>query len=54
LDALEIDFAQAGLHGGRRKGAGVAVAGSESSQHSGLFHHLQQKGEELIRMLKWH
>jgi len=32
----------------------VAVAGSESSQLSGLFYHLQQRSEELIRMLKWH
>jgi 23S rRNA (adenine2030-N6)-methyltransferase len=54
MDALEIDFDQMGLYGGRWKGAGVAVAGSESSQLSGLVHHLQQKGEELIRMLKWH
>jgi 23S rRNA A2030 N6-methylase RlmJ len=54
MDALEIDFAEAGLYGGRWKGAGVAVAGSKSSQLSGLVHHLQQKGEELIRMLKWH
>ena len=54
MDALEIDFAQMGLYGGRWKGAGVAVAGSKSSQLSGLLHHLQQKGEELIRMLKLH
>ena len=54
MDGLEIDFAEAGLYGGRWKGAGVAVAGSESSQLSGLFHHLQQRSEELIRMLKWH
>ena len=54
MDGLEIDFAEAGLYGGRWKGAGVAVAGSESSQLSGLFYHLQQRSEELIRMLKWH
>ena len=54
MDALELDFSQAGLHGGRWKGAGVAVTGSQSSQLSSLVHHLQQRSEELIRMLKWH
>ena len=53
LDALELDFAEAGLSSGRWKGAGVAVAGSESSQLSDLVHHLGQRSEELIRMLKW-
>ena len=54
MDALELDFSQAGLYGGRWKGAGVAVTGSQSSQLSRLVHHLQQRSEELIRMLKWH
>lgn len=54
MDALELDFSQAGMHGGRWKGAGVAVTGSQSSHLSSLVHHLQQRSEGLIRMLKWH
>jgi len=53
MDSLELDFASAGLDGGRWNGAGVALAGPEGSQFS-LRDHLRQRGHELIRMLKWY
>ncbi|MRR13836.1 23S rRNA (adenine(2030)-N(6))-methyltransferase RlmJ [archaeon] len=52
LDTLEMEFAPAGLDGGRWKGAGVAVAGPEGDQLSHLLHSLGRSMRELIRILK--
>lgn len=52
LEALELDFAPAGLDGGRWKGAGVAVAGPEGDLLSQLLHRLDRSMEKFIRILK--
>ncbi len=52
LDTFELNFSQAGLEGGRWKGAAVAVAGAEGELLSHLLLHLARQMEALIRILK--
>ena len=52
LDTLELEFAPAGLDGGRWKGAGVAVAGPKGDQLSHLLHSLGRSMRQFIRILK--
>ena len=49
---FELQFAEAGLDGGRWKGAVVAFAGPESERFEHLLCHMHRQKEKLIRMLK--
>jgi len=52
LVTFELQFAQAGLDGGRWKGAAVAFAGPESERFERLLSRMRRQTEKLIRMLK--
>ncbi len=52
LSTFELQFADAGLDGGRWKGAAVAFAGPESERFERLLARMRRQTEKLIRMLK--
>ncbi|MBN1235221.1 MAG: 23S rRNA (adenine(2030)-N(6))-methyltransferase RlmJ [Methanotrichaceae archaeon] len=52
LLTFELHFAEAGLDGGRWKGAVVALAGPESERFEHLIGRMHRQKEKLIRMLK--
>jgi 23S rRNA (adenine2030-N6)-methyltransferase len=52
LRTFELQFAEAGLEGGKWKGSVVAFAGAESERFSRLLCHMHRQKEKLIRMLK--
>jgi 23S rRNA (adenine2030-N6)-methyltransferase len=52
LQAFELQFSEAGLDGGRWKGAGVAYAGTEGEKSSHLASHMNRQIEKFIRILK--
>jgi len=52
LQAFELQFSEAGLDGGRWKGAGVAYAGAENERFRHLAGHMNRQIEKFIRILK--
>ena len=52
LQTFELQFAEAGLEGGRWKGAVVAFAGAESERFDHLISHMHRQIEKFIRILK--
>jgi len=52
LQAFELQFSEAGLEGGRWKGAVVAFAGAESERFDHLIGHMSRQIEKFIRIIK--
>ncbi|MCX6673445.1 MAG: 23S rRNA (adenine(2030)-N(6))-methyltransferase RlmJ [Methanothrix sp.] len=52
LQTFELQFAEAGLEGGRWKGAIVALAGEDRERFDHLISHMQRQIEKFIRLLK--
>jgi hypothetical protein len=52
LQTFELQFAEAGLEGGRWKGAVVAFAGGDSERFDQLISHMHRQIEKFIRVLK--
>ena len=52
LQTFELQFAEAGLEGGRWKGAVVAFAGGDSERFDHLISHMHRQIEEFTRILK--
>ena len=52
LRTFELQFADAGLEGGRWKGAVVAFAGGDSERFDHLISHMHRQIEKFIRILK--
>lgn len=52
LDRFELRFSQAGLYGGRWKGAVVAFAGEDSDRYDRLISHINQQIRKFFQILK--
>jgi len=52
LQTFELQFAEAGLEGGRWKGAIVAFAGGDSERFDHLISHMHRQIEKFIRIIK--
>jgi len=52
LQTFELQFAEAGLEGGRWKGAAVAFAGAKNKRFDILLSHMHRRIETFIRILK--
>jgi 23S rRNA (adenine2030-N6)-methyltransferase len=52
LQTFELQFAEAGLEGGRWKGAVVAFAGGDSERFDHLISHMHQQIKKFIRIVK--
>jgi 23S rRNA (adenine2030-N6)-methyltransferase len=52
LQTFELQFAEAGLEGGRWKGAVVAFAGGDSERFDHLISHMHRQIEKFLRVLK--
>ena len=52
MNSLELEFAPAGLDGGRWKGAGVALAGPNGQPLDRILQRLRRRSRQFIRILK--
>jgi 23S rRNA (adenine2030-N6)-methyltransferase len=52
LDKFELQFSEAGLYGGKWKGAVVAFAGGDSDRYDRLISHIHRQIRKFIRLLK--
>ncbi len=51
LDKFELQFSEAGLDGGKWKGAAVAFVGEDSDRYDRLISHMHQQIKKFIRLL---
>jgi 23S rRNA (adenine2030-N6)-methyltransferase len=52
LDKFELQFSEAGLYGGKWRGAVVAFAGGDSDRYDRLISHMHLQTKKFIRLLK--
>jgi len=52
LQTFELQFAEAGLEGGRWRGAIVAFAGEDRERFDHLIGHMHRQKEKFLRIIK--